>query len=118
MDEKKIQHEYVMKLLCGDELQGGLGYKETPSNVVSPDVFVLPDLADFIKKSDEQQWNRLLKYFKGNDQALLHELKDVIKAKIIGSKNVATFFNSNKTIGFKGETIQLFYDSGSVLRGD
>lgn len=118
MDEKKIQHEYVMKLLCSDELQGGLGYKETPSNVVTPDLFVLPDLADFIKKSDEQQWARLVKQFKGNEQALLHELKDVIKAKLMGSKNVATFFNTNKTIGFKGETIQLFFDSGSVLRGD
>lgn len=118
MDEKKIQHEYVMKLLCGDERQGGLGYKETSCNVVTPDLFVLPDLADFIKKSDEQQWNRLLKQFKGNDHALLKELKDVIKAKLMSAKNVATFFNSNKTIGFRGETVQLFYDSGSVLRGD
>ena len=48
MDEKKIQHEYVMKLLCGDERQGGLGYKETSCNVVTPDLFVLSDLADFI----------------------------------------------------------------------
>lgn len=118
MDEKKIQHEYVMKLLCGDERQGGLGYKETSCNVVTPDLFVLSDLADFIKKSDEQQWNRLLKQFKGNDQALLKELKDVIKGKLMSAKNVATFFNSNKTIGFRGETVQLFYDSGSVLRGD
>lgn len=118
MDEKKIQHEYVMKLLCGDELNGGLGYKETSSNMVSPDLFILSDLADFIKKSDEQLWNRLLKTFNGNDQALLRELKEVIKSKLIGSKNVATFFNTNKTIGFRGESIQLFYDSGSVLRGD
>ena len=118
MDEKKIQHEYVMKLLCGDERQGGLGYKETSYNVVSPDLFIMSDLADFIKKSDEQQWNRLLKQFKGNDQALLKELKDVIKGKLMSAKNVATFFNSNKTIGFRGETVQLFYDSGSVLRGD
>lgn len=107
-----------MKLLCGDERQGGLGYKETSYNVVSPDLFIMSDLADFIKRSDEQQWNRLLKQFNGNDQALLRELKDVIKSKLMGAKNVATFFNSNKTIGFRGETVQLFYDSGSVLRGD
>lgn len=118
MDEKKIQHEYVMKLLCGDERQGGLGYKETPANVVSQDLFVMRDLADFIRRCDEGQWNRLKKQFKGDEQALLQELKDVVKAKLLASTNVAIFFNSNKTIGFRGETVRLFYDSGSVLTGD
>ena len=27
MDEKKIQHEYVMEFLCRLEEQGGLGYR-------------------------------------------------------------------------------------------
>ena len=117
MDEKQMQRDYVMRFFCLKEEEGGLGYRNTSANQVSPDLFIPSDMEDFLK-TDEDLWNRLVSYYNGNKEAMLADLRKVIKAKILASKNVATFLNSNKTIGFANETVPLFYVSGSVLNGD
>jgi len=118
MDEKQLQRKYVMEFLCRKEEEGGLGYRNIPSGQVNPDLFIPSDMEAFIKAGDEDLWNRLVAHFKGSKEAMMADLRKVIKSKILAAKNVATFLNANKTIGFAGETVPLYYASGSVLNGD
>lgn len=118
MDERQLQRKYVMEFFCRKEDEGGLGYQNVPSGQVNPDLFIPSDMETFLKHADEAMWNRMVEVYKGNKEAMLADLRKVIKAKIQASKNVATFLNSNKTIGFAGETVPLFYVSGSELKGD
>ena len=64
MNERTIQHDYVMKYLCGREEEGGLGYRETANNIVSNDLFIPAHLAEFISKSEPKVWSRLLALYK------------------------------------------------------
>ena len=118
MDERQLQRNYVMEFFCRKEEEGGLGYRNVTSNQVNPDLFIPSDMEDFLMHADEGMWNRMVSVYKGNKDAMLADLRKVIKAKILSAKNVATFLNSNKTIGFAGETVPLFYVSGTELHGD
>jgi len=118
MDERYLQRNYVMEFFCRKEEEGGLGYRNVTSSQVHPDLFIPSDMEDFLKHSDEGMWNRIVSHYNGNKEAMLADLRKVIKAKILSAKNVATFLNSNKTIGFAGETVPLFYVSGTELHGD
>ena len=118
MDEGQLQRKYVMEFFCRKEEEGGLGYQNVPSSQVNPDLFIPSDMEAFLRNSDEAMWNRMVSHYKGNKEAMLADLRKVIKAKLLASKNVATFLNGNKTIGFAGESVPLFYPSGSVLVGD
>lgn len=118
MDELQLQRKYVMEFFCKKEEEGGLGYQDVPSSQVHPDLFIPSDMETFLKRSDEEMWKRMVSHYKGNKEAMLADLRKVIKAKILKSKNVATFLNSNKSIGFAGESVPLFYASGSALVGD
>lgn len=118
MDERQLQRNYVMEFFCRKEEEGGLGYRNVTSSQVHPDLFIPSDMEDFLKQSDEAMWNRMVTRYKGNKEAMLADLRKVIKSKILSAKNVATFLNSTKTIGFADETVPLFYVSGSELHGD
>lgn len=118
MDERLLQRKYVMEFFCHKEKEGGLGYRNVASSQVNTDFFIPSDMEEFIKSSDENLWNRLVANYKGNKTVMLAELRQVVKTKILSAKNVATFLNTNKTIGFAGETVPLFYVSGSELKGD
>ena len=118
MNERTIQHDYVMKYLCGREEEGGLGYRETANNIVSNDLFIPAHLAEFISKSEPKVWSRLLVLYKQDERQLLNDLKEEIKTRLLMSQNAATFFNKNRTINFAGESVPLYYVSGSELRGD
>lgn len=118
MNERTIQHDYVMKYLCGREEDGGLGYRETANNIVSNDLFIPAHLAEFVSKSEPKVWSRLLALYKQDERQLLNDLKEEIKTRLLMSQNAATFFNKNRTINFAGESVPLYYVSGSELRGD
>ena len=118
MIELELQGEYVMDFFC--RRQDGLGYREVKNNAVSPDLFILADLLEFLKENSRRQWQNLLRKseYNGDEQKLLRAIMDAIKEKIEASANVAIFLNKNRTITFGGETLQLLYVSGTELRGD
>ena len=118
MNELKIQHEYVMKYLCNLEEQGGLGYRNVSNIVVTNDLFIPSVLGEFISNSQPKTWNRLLKKFDQDEQALQNALKDRIKKSLLDSQNVAIYLNGHKSINFKGEKVWLFYASGTEISED
>lgn len=117
MNERKIQHDYVMKYLCSLEIDGGLGYRETANNIVSNDLFIPSHLAEFISNSEPDMWRRLIKNF-GTEEELLKALISEIKSHYNDCQNAALFFNKYKSINFAGENVPLYYVSGTELRGD
>ena len=118
MDERTIQHLYVMDYLCRREDEGGLGYRNTSNNIVSNDLFIPSQLAEFVSLNAPSEWKRLLKKYNYDEQALQTALKEAVKARLLDSQNAATFFNKTKTFNFEGEQLPLFYVSGTELRGD
>ena len=120
MDEKKIQHDYVMEFLCRQETEGGLGYRSVSNIVVSNDLFIPSVMGEFVKNSQPETWSRLLRKFGNDEQALQTALKDKVKESLLSAQNVATFLNvkSHQTITFEGEKVWLFYVSGTELKGD
>jgi len=118
MDERKIQHDYVMQFLSRREEEGGLGYRQVCSNIVSKDLFIPSLLGEFVKTSKPEAWRRLLRQYGNDEQKLQTALKDKVKAALLDAQNVATFINTHKTITFEGESIPLFYVSGTELHGD
>ena len=118
MDEKKIQHEYVMEFLCRLEEQGGLGYRSVSNIVVSNDLFIPSIMGEFVKNSQPDTWVKLMRKFGQDEQALQTALKDKVKDALLDAQNVATFINTHKTITFEGEKVWLFYVSGTELKGD
>ena len=118
MDERTIQHNYVMEYLCRREDEGGLGYRNSSNNIVNNGLFIPSELSEFIRKSVPAAWNNILKKFDNDEQVLQNALMVEVQARMMDAQNVATFLNKNKTITFAGETIPLFYVSGTELRGD
>lgn len=118
MTELELQGEYVMDFFC--RRADGLGYREVKNNAVSPDLFIPSDLQEFLKENSRKQWQNLLRKsdYNGDEQKLLRAVINTIREKIEASANVAIFLNKNRTITFEGETLQLFYVSGTELRGD
>lgn len=118
MSERTIQQQYVMEFLCRREEEGGLGYRKTEPNIVTNDLFIPSVLGEFVKSSDPNLWNRLIRNYNGDEQKMLIALKDKVKEQLIDAQNVATFINKHRSITFDGETVPLYYASGSELRGD
>ena len=119
MHETDLQHTEIVPYFCREENNGGLGYRETANNIVSADLFIPSHLAEFVKTAAPQAWANLLRKFHGDERELAEALKKEVKDRIFESpNNNAVFFNKNKTISFKGETVPLFIPSGSELDGD
>lgn len=116
MIEKNIQSEYVMDFLC--RRQDGLGYREVKCTTVNNDLFIPADLKEFVKENSPRAWKNLVARHGGDENLVLSELMEEIKARLKEATNVAVFFNRNKSITFQGESIQLIYVSGSELKGD
>ena len=118
MIETELQHKEIMPFFCKPEESGGLGYCETEPNIVSDDLFIPSQLAEFVKTADPQVWKSLLSNHHGSEQELALALKDTIKKGILESSNVAVWLNTHKTITFEGETVPLYFVSGTELGGD
>ena len=115
MIETQLQHQFVMDFLCRKE--DGLQYREVKNNLVNDDLFIPSDLKEFVRLSSPDGWRRLVQKKNGEEEALA-AIISVISDRIMSAGNVATFFNSNKTITVDGESITLLYVSGSELSGD
>lgn len=76
--ETKIQKDYLMEFICRKESDGGLGYRDTSANMVSKDLFIPDQLAEFVKDANKLAWKSLLSNFHNDEDALIHELKDEI----------------------------------------
>ena len=119
MIETELQHTEIIPYFCREEVNGGLGYRETPNNIVSPDLFIPSQLAEFVKGAVPEVWTRLLRRHHGDERELTEALKEDVKARILESpNNNAVFFNKNKSISFEGERVPLYIPSGSELAGD
>jgi type I restriction enzyme R subunit len=118
MNELKIQHDYVMEFLCRQEEKGGLGYRSESNIVVSNDLFIPFVMGEFVKNSQPETWNRLLRKFDNDEQTLQTALKDKVKETLLDAQNVAIYINGHKSITFEGEKVWLFYVSGTELKGD
>ena len=116
--ETRIQHEYIMKFLCRREEEGGLGYRQTDPNIVSPDLFIPSHLAEFVQEANPIVWRSLMSKYHQDEMALAQALKEEVKARMMSASNAATFINQNRTITFEDETVPLFYVSGTELGGD
>lgn len=119
MHETDLQHTEIMPYFCREENNGGLGYRETANNIVSPDLFIPSQLAEFVRTAAPQVWSSLLRKHHGDERELTEALKNEVKSRIFESpNNNAVFFNKNKTISFMGESVPLFIPSGAELDGD
>ncbi len=118
MDERKIQKDYVMNFICRREDEGGLGYRSVAPNVVQNGMFIPSVLAEFVSDTQPEAWSRLLRQFDNDERALQDALVENIREKVIDKQNVAIFFNTYRSITFKGEQISLFFVPGTELRGD
>jgi len=116
--ETRIQHEYIMKFFCKREEEGGLGYRSTAPNVVSADLFIPSQLTEFVRTANPLVWKSLMSRFHQDEIALQNALKEKVKEMLLNSSNTATFINTHRTISFEGETVPLFYVSGTELSGD
>ena len=83
MDEKIIQHEYVMEYLSRQEKQGGLGYRNESNIVVSNDLFI-PSITFEVYLNYELE-QQLLSF--GEKVKVLEpgELKERIKERLTGA---------------------------------
>lgn len=115
--ETGIQKKEIVPFFCLAESEGGLGYRETAPNIVSEDLFIPSQLAEFVKKSSPDVWKRLLRGHSGNEAELTTALKDAVKDRLLESNNAASFFKK-ATMTFENETVPLFHVSGTELSGD
>lgn len=118
MIETRLQHNEIMPFVCRREEEGGLGYRETPANMVSYDLFIPSQLTEFIAQSSPMAWKALIRKYKNDEQQLTRTLIEEIKSRMLESSNAATFLNKNRSITFEGENLQLFYVSGTEINGD
>lgn len=118
MIETEIQDKYLMNFIS--ENAEGLNYTEVKANTVSPDYFILDDLLHVLRDTTENQKNykKILRKNSGDEDKVLNLFREELTKRINESANMAIFFNNNKAIKFEGESINLFYPSGSVLSED
>lgn len=113
MNEKGLQKDIVMDYIC--RRKDGLGYREVKNTSVNDDLFIPSDLREFIEDNSPKAWNNLKRLYQNDTDLLLKEIMEEIKERIKEATNVAIFFNQNKSITFKGESIRLFYVSNTEL---
>ena len=117
MLELDLQDKYVMHFLC--ERIDGLQYREAKANTVSPKFFIVEDLRQFLANThaNKANYRKLLRKFDSEKQ-LMKAFIAFLDKKILSSKNMALFLNSNKSVTFEGIKLHLFYPSEIEVYGD
>lgn len=115
MKELDLQGDYVMNFICRRE--DGLQYREVKNTQVNKDMFIPSDLEEFVSSASPREWKRLLKKY-GSPRDLTNALIGELKERLMEATNIAIFINNNRTITFNGESLRLFYVSGTELKGD
>jgi type I restriction enzyme R subunit len=115
MNELHLQDKFLIPFF-----RESLDYKEVKANTVTQTLIIEEDLQEFIAESslNQKPYEILLKKYKGDKKALLHELMALIAERIASSRNMALFINANKSITLQGIKLHLFYTSDSVIHGN
>jgi type I restriction enzyme, R subunit len=113
MNELHLQDKYLIPFIT-DNING-LGYKEVKANTITTSLFIEEDLKQFLSKTtlNKANYERLLKKYKGNGNKLIKEFIEELQSRIKDARNMALFFNNNKSITFEGLKFYLFYPSES-----
>ena len=115
MKELDLQGDYVMNFICRND--NGLQYREVKNTQVNQDLFIPSDLEEFISTASPKEWKRLLKKH-DTPRDLMNAIIAELKERLTEATNVAIFINNNRTITFEGESLRLFFVSGTELKGD
>ncbi len=115
MNELHLQDRFLIPFF-----REGLGYKEVKANTVTQSLIIEEDLQAFLEESslNRKPYETLLKKFRGDKKALLHEVMALITERMASSRNMALFINANKSISLQGVKLYLFYTSDSVIHGN
>lgn len=113
MNELNLQDKYLVPFITDNV--NGLGYKEVKANTITTSLFIEEDLKQFLSEStlNKDNYQKLLKKYKGNEEKLIKEFIQELQVRIKDSRNMALFFNINKSITFEGMKFYLFYPSES-----
>ena len=115
MNELHLQDRFLIPFF-----REGLGYREVKANTVTQSLIIEEDLQAFLEESsfNRKPYETLLKKFRGDKKALLHEVMALIADRMASSRNMALFINANKSITLQGVKLYLFYTSDSVIHGN
>ncbi|MEI7614642.1 MAG: DEAD/DEAH box helicase family protein [Betaproteobacteria bacterium] len=115
MNELHLQDRFLIPFF-----REGLGYREVKANTVTQSLIIEEDLQAFLEESslNRKPYETLLKKFRGDKKALLHEVMALIAERMASSRNMALFINANKSISLQGVKLYLFYTSDSVIHGN
>lgn len=118
MNELHLQDKFLIPFITNQV--DGLGYKEVKANTISENLIVEQDLNLFLSETDlnKDNYKKLLKLYKNNEKLLMNDIVDYITNRIKNYRNMALFFNYNRSITFKGIKLYLFYPSGSEIYED
>ena len=112
MNELHLQDKFLIPFFT--DKVNGLGYKEVKADTISNNLIIEEDLKEFLKETslNKDNYKKLLKKFKNEDELIQEFIKE-LQNRIKDSRNMALFFNSNKSITFQGLKFYLIYPSES-----
>jgi len=113
MNELHLQDKFLVPFITNKV--NGLGYKEVKPNTVSNNLIIEEDLKYFLKETElnKSNYRKLLKKYSYVEEKLIKDFIEELLNRIKDSRNMALFFNINKSITFKGIKFYLFYPSES-----
>jgi len=113
MNELHLQDKYLVPFITDNV--NGLGYKEVKANTITTSLFIEEDLKQFLSETtlNKASYEKLLKKYKGNEGKLIKDFIEELRLRIKDARNMALFFNTNKSITFEGLKFYLFYPSES-----
>ncbi|GAH37528.1 unnamed protein product [marine sediment metagenome] len=113
MNELHLQDKFLIPFFTDNV--NGLGYREVKANTIANNLIIEEDLKEFLSQTvlNKSNYYKLLKKYKSNEEKLIKEFIEELLNRIKDSRNMALFFNTNKSITFKGLKFYLFYPSES-----
>ncbi len=113
MNELHLQDKYLVPFITDNV--NGLGYKEVKANTITTSLFIEEDLKQFLSETtlNKANYEKLLKKYRGNEEKLIRDFIEELQLRIKDARNMALFFNINKSITFEGIKFYLFYPSDS-----
>ncbi len=118
MNELQLQDKFLIPFFTDNV--NGLGYKEVKANTITNNLIIEDDLKQFLKETElnKANYETLLKKYGHNEDKLIKEFIEELLSRIKDSRNMALFFNINKSITFQGLKFYLFYVSESETYGN
>lgn len=113
MNELHLQDKFIIPFITDNVT--GLGYKEVKANTITTSLFIEEDLKQFLSETtlNKENYQKLLKKYKGNESKLIADFIQELQLRIKDARNMALFFNTNKSMTFEGLKFYLFYPSES-----